>query len=160
MDELRCEIRLSEEADKPPRLTGILMAYNTEAKDRRELFLPGSLSWPEGGVTLNRQHERRQPIMRVQPIVEGNEVRIDQILPDTAAGRDAATEIRQGLFKGLSVEFRSIKENFVHGVRQISAAALTGAGLVDSPSYSQAVVEARAKAARDRDERDRWETIL
>ena len=160
MDEFRFAIKIEDRADKP-RLTGILMAYNTEARDRRELFLPDSLSWPAGGVTLNRQHERRQPIMRVVPIVEGNEVRIDQSLPDTTAGRDALAEIKSGLFRGLSIEFRAIKENFVHGVRQISAATLIGAGLVDSPSYGESVVEARALAERDR-EWARWqrETVL
>ena len=39
-----------------------------------------------------------------------------------------------------------MRENFVGGVRRISEAVLTGAGLVDSPAYSQATVEARALA--------------
>ena len=82
------------------------------------------------------------------PVVEGNDVRIDQPFPETQAGREAALEIRQGLFKGLSVEFRSIKENIIGGVRRIREAVLVGAGLVDSPAYAAAVVtaEARAKA--------------
>ena len=56
-------------------------------------------------------------------------------LPDTAAGRDAATEIRGGLMRGLSVEFRVVKQRYVQGIREIEAAILRGAGLVDSPSY-------------------------
>ena len=89
MNEIRCEIRLAEDEGKP-RIVGTLMPYGTEARDRREVFEAGSLTWPEDGVILHRQHERAQPIMRVLPIVEGNEVRIDQSLPDTSAGRDAA----------------------------------------------------------------------
>ena len=81
------------------------MPYGKRASDRPELFETGSLKWPEDGIVLNRQHSRKSPIMRVIPTVEGDEVRIDQRLPDTQAGRDAAAEIRQGLFRGLSVEF-------------------------------------------------------
>ena len=146
-NEIRCSIELRQTEGKQ-HLFGILMPYNTEAKDRREVFEPGSLSWPEDGVILHRQHSRQAPIMRVFPIVEGNEVRIDQSLPDTSAGRDAAAEIRSGLFKGLSVEFRAVREAIVSGVRRISSARLVGAGLVDSPAYPGATVEARALAAQ------------
>ena len=147
MDEIRCEIRLAE-VKGVSRITGVLLPYNTEARDRREVFEVGALSWPSDGVTLRRQHDRQFPIMQVLPVVEGNDVRIDQPFPETQAGREAALEIRQGLFKGLSVEFRSIKENIIGGVRRIREAVLVGAGLVDSPAYAAAVVtaEARAKA--------------
>ena len=148
MDEIRCSIKIEDRAEGV-RLIGVLMPYNTEARDRREVFETGSLTWPEDGVILHRQHERAQPIMRVLPIVEGNEVRIDQSLPDTSAGRDAAAEIRSGLFKGLSVEFTSTRESFVAGVRRIAKATLRGAGLVDSGAYESATVEARAKAVED-----------
>ena len=57
-------------------------------------------------------------------------------LPDTTAGRDAATNVRAGVLKGLSVEFRSEKETVRNGpVRIIEKAALVGVGLVDYPSY-------------------------
>ena len=156
MDEIRCKIELRESEGKPSRLVGVLMPYNTEARDRREVFEVGSLSWPADGVTLRRQHDRQSPIMQVLPVVEGNEVRIDQQLPETQAGREAAIEIRQGLFKGLSVEFRATAQTIVLGVRRISAALLVGAGLVDVPSFSQATVEARAKVEKDM-EWARWQ---
>ena len=161
MDEIRCEIRLAEAEGKPPRLVGILLPFGQVAKDRPELFEPGSLTWPTDGVVLNRQHQRSAPIMRVLPVVEGDELRIDQPLPDTQAGREAALEIRQGLFKGLSVEFRATAQTITSGIRRITAAVLTGAGLVDSPAYEAATVEARAKAERDL-EWERWqrETVL
>ena len=44
--------------------------------------------------------------MRVIPEVRGETIVIDQVLPDTTAGRDAAAEIRQGLMRGLSVSFQ------------------------------------------------------
>ena len=71
-------------------------------------------------------------------------------LPDTQAGRDAAAEIRGGLFKGLSVEFRAVKQAFSGGVRQIQAAMLRGAGLVDDPDYIGSRVEVRARGGRRR----------
>ena len=112
MDEIRCKVEVREDEGRlgPGRIVGTIMKYGVRAQDRPELFESGALKWPED-IVLNRQHSRKSPIMRVKPIVVGDEVRIDQRLPDTQAGRDAAVEIRQGLFKGLSVEFKSLKES-------------------------------------------------
>ena len=77
---------------------------------------------------LNRQHARGAPIMRVIPEVRGDAIVIDQPLPDTIAGRDAATEIRSGLLRGLSVSFEAGRQSFVGGVRRISSAATDGGG--------------------------------
>ena len=149
MDEIRCsiEVRADESRQSPGQLYGIVMKYNTRAQDRPELFEPGALKWPES-LVLNRQHDRRSPIMRVTPIVVGDEVRIDQPLLDSVAGRSAAVEIRAGLMTGLSIEFKSIRETVSGGIRRISSALLGGVGLVDSPSYQAAAVEVRARHKR------------
>ena len=151
-DEIRMKVEVREDEARlgPGRLYGVVMVYNKRASDRPELFERGSLSWPESGIVLNRQHSRKSPIMRVTPTVEGNEVRIDAPLPDTSAGRDAAAEIRSGLFRGLSVEFKATAQNIVGGVRRITAAVLSGAAIVDSPSYAAASVEVRAKGGGNR----------
>ena len=148
-DEIRfqIEVRADEARQGPGRLVGLLMKYGAQATDRRELFENGALEWPEGGVVLNRQHTRKSPILRFTPEINGDEVRIDVQLPDTTSGRDAAVEVRSGLLRGLSVEFRSLKERVSGGVRRIQKAMLTGAGLVDSPSY-QSAVEVRSKRRR------------
>ena len=88
--------------------------------------------------------------MRVVPEVRAGAVVIDAPLPDTSAGRDAAREIRDGLFTGLSVEFRSTGERYVGGVRRIRSALLNGAGLVDEPSYTGSRVEVRGRQGRRR----------
>ena len=152
MDEIRfkVEVRADEGRLGPGRLYGVVLPYSQRASDRAEMFLPGSLQWPDDGIVLNRMHTRRSPIMRVVPTVVDNEVRIDQALPDTQAGRDAATEIRQGLFKGLSIEFVSLRETVAGGIRRISSAMLRGVALVDLPSYSAAAVEVRAKPRQKR----------
>ena len=95
-DEIRCAIECREDDTRqgPGRLVGTVLTYGQRAKDRAELFEPGALTWPADGVVLNRQHARGAPIMRVIPEVRGEAIVIDQALPDTTAGRDAAAEVR------------------------------------------------------------------
>ena len=145
-DEIRCSVEIREDDTRtsPGRLVGTLLTYGARATDRAELFEDGALSWPSDGVVLNRQHERGAPIMRVIPELRAGELVIDQALPDTAAGRDAAAEIRSGLFRGLSVSFKASRQAFAGGVRRIQSAALTAIGLVDTPSYD-APVEVRQR---------------
>ena len=145
-DEIRCavELRSDETRSGPGRLVGRILRYGERAKDRPELFEPGSLTWPADGVVLNRQHERGAPIMRVIPVERDGELVIDQALIDTQSARDAAVEIRSGLMRGLSLSFQAKRQTFAGGVRRIQAAAMTAIGLVDSPSYD-APVEVRAR---------------
>ena len=156
-DEIRCAIECREDETRqgPGRLVGRILRYGERAIDRAELFERGALTWPADGVILNRQHARGAPIMRVTPVQVGDELRIDQALPDTLAGRDAAVEIRGGLLTGLSVSFQSVRQSFAGGVRRIQSAALTAVGLVDSPSYD-APVEVRARTRDGERHRRRW----
>ena len=151
--ELRCavEVRADDTRQSPGRLVGVLVQYGTRAKDRPEMFRAGALSWPDGGVVLNRQHARDRPVMRFTPVAEDGAVRIDAALPDTSAGRDLATEIRQGLFTGLSVEFVAQRETREAGVRVVEQARLVGAAVVDSPSYPTGI----AVRERNRERRGR-----
>ena len=151
-NEIRCSVELREDDTRqsPGRLTGVLLTYGERAGDRSELFEAGALRWPDNGIVLRRQHNRAAPIMRVVPETRGSEVAIDAPLPDTQAGRDAAREIRDGLFRGLSVEFRATAQRYAGGVRRIAGALLNGAGLVDDPSYSGSRVEIRGRKGRRR----------
>ena len=145
MDEIRCAVEFREDDTRqsPGRLSGVLMVYGSPATNRAELFAPGALSWPANGIIVRRQHARDRPIMRVIPEVRGSQVVLDAPLPDTQAGRDTAAEIRDGLFAGLSIEFRATAQRFVNGRRIITKALLNGAGLVDSPEYPGSRVELR-----------------
>ena len=147
--EIRCKVELREDAGRssPGRLVGTLLTYGERAGDRPEMFEKGALTWPAGGVVLRRQHERGQPILRFTPELRGDAVVVDEPLPDTSAGRDAAAEIRSGLFRGLSVEFKALRDAVVGGVRRIASAELVGAGLVDDPAYPGAAVAVRHKGA-------------
>ena len=159
MDEIRCSIEVREVEGKPTRIVGTLMDYGTEALDRREVFEVSSLKW-DGPLILNRQHERKNPILKFLPVEASGRVAIDVEVPSTAAGSDAISELRAGLFSGLSIEFKAIKEHIVGGVKRISEAILTGAALVDSPSYSRSVVEARELAERSASDRHTREFLL
>ena len=83
--------------------------------------------------------------MRIVPVESNGKLTVDAPIPDTVAGRDALAEIRSGLFRGLSVEFRAVRQSVVAGIRRIAQATLTGAALCDDPAYSGATVEARRR---------------
>ena len=104
MDEIRCalEFREDESRQSPGRLRGTLLTYERRAGDRPELFRRGALKWPDTGIVINEQHNRKAPIVRAVPFEDGDQVKIDVALPDTTRGRDAATNVRTGLFTGLS----------------------------------------------------------
>ena len=146
------EIRFEQDEARrgPGRLVGVLMPYGERASDRPELFEAGALHWPADGVLLRSMHRREAPIARFVPEGTESEVRASITLPDTTAGRDAAINVRAGVLSGLSVEFKAERETMRDGVRVIQKAALVGAGLVDSPAYAGAGVEARNTKARRR----------
>ena len=149
--ELRCaiELRADDSRQSPGRITGTLLTYGKRASDRPEVFADGALRWNDGGVILNVQHDRQQPVMRFKPEVRGKEVVVDAALPDTQRGRDAATMIKNGTMTGLSIEFRATDEGMRAGVREVRAAELMGAAVVDSPSYEGALkVRQRGKHRR------------
>ena len=78
-------------------------------------------------------------------------------LPDTSAGRTLPLRFGAGLFRGLSVEFKAVRQTIVGGVRRIASAVLSAAAIVDSPSYSGSSVEVRSKGGGNRpSERFLW----
>ena len=151
-DELFIEVRFEDDETRasPGLLVGTLMTYEERAGDRPELFADGSLEWRENGIIVNEQHNRAAPILRAVPFLEGREVRIRQPFPNTQRGRDAATNLREGVFTGLSVEFAVMSEGLRGPLREIRKALLTGAALVDRASYSTSTAEVRQRTGRRR----------
>ena len=121
------------------------MTYEKRASDRRELFRRGAIHWPETGLVVNDMHDRRAPLLRAVPFLDGDALKIDAPFPDTQRARDAATNLREGILTGLSVEFYAEKETRRAGIREIVRAYVPRAGLVDTPSYADSLVEVRAK---------------
>ena len=145
MEHLLTEIRFSADDTRqtPGRLSGTLLTYGKRAGDRPERFANGSLRWSADGILINEQHNRQAPIVRAIPFLDGDAVKINVSLPNTQRGRDAATNVREGVLTGLSVEFRALRDKYVDGVREVREAMLDAAGLVDSPSYKDSTVEVR-----------------
>lgn len=144
---LHCGIELREAADSPGRIVGTILEVGRVASDRREVFAPGAVQWPSNGIRLLAEHRGRQ-VMRVEPVVDGSEIRIDAALPDNAIGREVAAEIRAGRKRGMSVEFVSTREAQVSGVREIRGALVDAAAVVKTGAYSQARVEIRKRKGR------------
>ena len=112
----------------------------------RRLFADGALAWDEGGVILNEQHARAQPIMRFTPTVEGREVRIDAPLPDTQRGRDAATMIRNGTMTRAEQSSSARPRKAAGPVcARFAPQRLMGAALVDSIRATRATLEVRER---------------
>ncbi len=126
----------------PGVLRGVLATYGEPTRDsRKHVFMPNSLEWDQAdGIVLNRQHDGGAPIDRVRPHVDGDRIVVDHALPDTRAGRDAAQEVRRGLFRGLSVEVEIHADRHVAGRREIDRATVHGAGLVTRPAFESATV--------------------
>ena len=133
----------SEDRSGPGVITGLLLPYETEARDRKEMFTKNAARW-EGTVPLNRMHVRKEIVTRAELSQSDEGVRLTAKLPDTARARDLAVEVRAGIHRGLSVEFKSIKEKSVQGVRIIMDAVIGGAAVVSDGAYPT-TVEARDK---------------
>ena len=148
MLEIRCSIEFREDDSRlsPGLLVGTLLNYGERASDRPEVFLDGALTWAKNGIVITEQHNRQAPILRAVPVLEGRAVKISQKFPNTTRGRDAAENVRNGLFTGLSIEFRAQAETYVGSERRISRAQLFAASLVDSPSYSGSQVDVRERS--------------
>ena len=146
-DTITVPIEIREAADSPGRITGTVLEMGRIASDRAEVFAPGGVQFPANGIRLLAEHRGRQ-IMRVQPVVDGNAIRIDAPLPDDALGRETAAEIRSGRKRGLSVEFYATGEQTVSGVREVTGALIDAAAVVPAGAYSQARVEVRNRRRR------------
>ena len=146
-DEILMEVRFEADPERlgPGLLVGTLMVYEQRAQDRAEMFMPGSLYFPQTGIVIDEMHVRQNPIMRVQPVLTGKTLSVSGRLPDTQRGRDAAVNIKEGVLTGLSVTFHAEKEERRAGVRRILRAFCPRAGLVDSASYGESMVEVRSK---------------
>ena len=158
MDEMEyrfCEIRADLEAR---RLEGRAMRYGDVAdlgafRERFEAGAFGDLGTAD--VVLNRQHQRAEPLARTGGgglvLLDTNlELRIEATLPETRAADDVLALVRNNVLRGLSIEFKALRERFENGVRIVSRARLGAIGVVDSGAYPDAAVAARAVASARR----------
>ena len=103
---LLLEVRAAEDESRqsPGRIVGTLLTYGERARDRPEMFLDGALRWPElADSTSMSSTTGSRPIVRAIPYLDGKAIKIDAKVPDTQRGRDAITNIREGVYTGLSM---------------------------------------------------------
>ena len=148
MREVRsCKIECRADETSPGRISGVLIEAGRIARDRQEVFTPGSIRWPHNGLRLLDKHYGNT-VMRFHPKEDGAKLLIDEQLPDTAIGRRVAAEIRSGQRTDLSIEFFPSEESNVSGVREVRS-ALVDAVALNPPGtgiYTQAKAEVRAKS--------------
>ncbi len=126
-------------------LAGVVIPYGqpTAIGGFREEFAPGSIRFDD--VILNRQHQRGVALARTGGgglVLTDSpaELRATITMPDTQDARDVLTLVRSGVLRGLSAEFRAVREEWSGNLRRIREAVLLGIGVVDRPAYAGATV--------------------
>ena len=137
------EIRESETPGYEPSLRGVMLQEGRAASGgRKELFAPGSVSWPHDGVAILTEH-RGKVEARGQVVRER-----DGRLTISARATEAIREAVKAGKRYMSVEFRSIEEKTtIGGVRELIRAVVDAAALVSSPEYDTTTAEVRKKSA-------------
>ena len=132
------------ESDNGQTLSGVILQEGSAATGgRRELFVPGAVTWPVEGMDLLIRHGGPRAV-RVLPS-SGDTGEITFATPATPQLREA---VASGL-SGLSVEFMPLAERTTRaGVREILRAFVPSAALVDRPEYEQGRAEIRTTKAQ------------
>ena len=166
MDERRfVEFRFN---DISREITGTALRYGVSSLIHgkfQERFLVGAFGdLSKADVILNEMHQREKPLARtghgLELLDSATELRIKSNLPNTARGNDVATLIKEGVYQGLSIEFRAKKDHLSQdGIRVVESALLTGIAICDRPAHTQSQIdrmEARWKELRPIHPRRRW----
>ena len=144
-------VEIRGEADAP-RLYLRAIATGEQADDRLEVFdqLPEQ---PPEGVLIGRLHPaNKAPVLRARLDARDGALVLDCPLPDTAAARDLAIEVRNGTLPAASVEFMALADRVVGGVRRITKSIVSAVACVPAGSYPSATAEVRRRRRR----RARW----
>ena len=150
---LMFEHRFTEFRAEGRTLRGVVVPYRTPARigtftEQFEAEAFGDVRSLD--VILNVHHSRRRPLARTGEgglrLQDGPDaLRMTAKLPETRDADDALALVKSGVLRGLSVEFRSLRDSWSDSLRTVHRAALGGIGLVDRPAHDT-TVEARAKA--------------
>ena len=160
------ELRAFELRRDGRRLSGTAVRYGDVAVMPwgGERFSPGAFQ-PLGDVTLNLAHDRGRPIARtggggLTLQDDGEALRIVADLPASREADDALVLVKANVLRGLSMEFRAVRERLEDGVRVIDQALLGAVSIVDTPAYPGSEVEARqrgrGRGGRGRGGRRSW----
>ena len=130
-------------------IAGLILPYGEKAKlaGFTEEFKPGAFANLPTDLILNRQHDRAQPLARTPDSVTLTEtdqgIQIEADLSKTQPAREALEEVRAGILRGFSVEFRALRDSWLGKHRIVEKAVLVDVALVDRPAYEGATVKRR-----------------
>ena len=141
------ELRESSTDDSPGTIAGLILPVGRIAADRKEVFTPGSATFPSGGVRLLLEHQGRT-VMTFEPVAVEDGYYIAAALPRSPEGVEAASLVKTGRRCALSVEFRVLESATVSQVREVRSALVEAAALVPSGAYEQARAELRGREPR------------
>ena len=142
-------VEIREATGSPGRVVGVILPAGRVAGDRREIFVGAGITTPAAGMRLIPEHRSQTTILTFDPLRDSDgTLRIDHRLPDSPEGREAAQVIRNGSKARLSVEFHSLAEGTVQGVREVRQSLVEAVALVGEGSYSQARAELRNRQPR------------
>ena len=138
-------VECREATGSPGRLVGVILPVGRVAGDRPELFVGSGVQTPAEGIALLPEHRSTTVVMRFDPIRQADgSLQVDHRLPNSPEGRALAASVRSGATTGLSVEFHSLDEAQVQGVREVRQSLVTAVATVTSQSYDQARAEVRS----------------
>ena len=134
------------------KLSGVVMRYGDVSTSHRERFKPGALRLADT-VVLDLDHDPERAVAwrpggGLSLETGRDALTMRAVLPPIPAADRALAEIRAGKATGLSVEFKAVRERRDGEIRVIEDAMLMGVGIVRSPSYGGARVEARRRSGR------------
>ena len=129
------------EAEGGPHLYGTLIQEGRAARRRREIFVPGSVSWPVDGVGVLTRHHG-EPAVRAIP-----ERQSDGRITLRAKATVAICQAVAAGHRYMSVEFHAIRERVTEGgIREIQRAFVPDVALVTEPEYDMTRAEVRQRA--------------
>ena len=112
-------------------LYGTLVQEGRAARERRELFAPGSVYWPSEGVGIALEH-RHTPVLAAMPRREAD----GRITIEARATSEIRSAVQSGR-RFMSVEFFPKRENRTRGgIREILSALVDVVALVPDPEYA------------------------
>lgn len=150
------EVRLSGRT-----LSGLLVPYNREGvyAGGREVFLAGAFGPSPSIEAVNLQHVAGAVIATAPRLeVRADGVHLEAELVVEPIGDVAVALVKRRSARGLSCEFRCVRDERAGGLRRIVEAELVGGALVDRAAYPDAGVELRFAPAGDH-RRDIWRTL-
>ena len=131
-------------------LVGAAIRYGDVSPSHRERFEPGAFNVsPHLAPTLGHRTGRVLAYGQdVQVEDRDDALIVSAHLPRTATADLALAGVRNGRYRGWSVEFQARRETRdAEGIRVVQSADLPGLALVDHPSYPGSGVEARRRTS-------------